>query len=124
MHTFRAAAEANDPDALVASLADDIVFQSPAVFTPYRGREAVGTLLRSVMRVFEDFRYVDELASAEQTALVFTARVGGKQIDGIDLGRVNAAGLVTHLTVFIRPLSGLMALAQAMQAQLAAGPRP
>jgi hypothetical protein len=118
MERFRRAVEARDPDAMVACLAPDVVFRSPAVFAPYRGKEIVGTILRAVMRVFEDFRYTDELASSSQSALVFTARVGDRSLDGIDLGVVNADGLISQLTVFIRPMSGLAALAEAMQREL------
>lgn len=119
MKQFRAAVEAGDADALVASLAEDVVFQSPVVFAPYRGRAAVGGLLRCAMRVFEDFQYTAELHGAPQTALAFTARVGDKQIEGIDLGTVGPDGKVTHLTVYVRPMSAAMALAKAMQAEIA-----
>lgn len=118
MDRFRAAVEARDPDAVIACLAPDIVFRSPAVFAPYRGREVVGHILRAVMRVFEDFRYTDQLASTTQHALVFTARIGDRAVDGIDLGVVNAEGLVSELTVLIRPMSGLAALAEAMKREL------
>lgn len=119
MKRFRAAIEARDIAAAIASLAPDVVFRSPVVFSPYRGREAVGAILGAVMRVFEDFRYTDELAGASHGALVFTARVGDRAIDGIDLGAVNADGLVSELAVFIRPMSGLAALADAMKRELA-----
>jgi len=118
MERFRTAVEAHDPDAVVASLAPDVVFRSPFVFAPYRGREVVGGILRAVMRVLEDFRYADQLASATQHALVFTARVGDRTLDGIDLGVVNADGLVSELTVFVRPMSGLAALGEAMKREL------
>ena len=45
MHPFRAAVEAQDLDAAVALMADDVVFRSPVVFKPYHGREAVAMLL-------------------------------------------------------------------------------
>jgi limonene-1,2-epoxide hydrolase len=118
MKRFRTAIEARDIDAAIASLAPDVVFRSPVVFSPYRGRDAVGAILRAVMRVFEDFHYTDELASASHGALVFTARVGDRAIDGIDLGAVNAEGLISELAVFIRPMSGLAALAEAMKREL------
>jgi hypothetical protein len=119
MERFRAAVEARDPEAMIAALSPDVVFRSPAVFAPYRGREVVGRILRAVMRVFEDFRYTAELAGGSQSALVFTARVGDRAVDGIDLGVIDGDGLVSELTVFIRPMSGLMALAEAMKRELA-----
>ena len=120
MHRFRQAVESGDAGAIVASLAENVVFRSPIVFGPYHGRETVGRLLRTVATVFRDFRYLDELASERQTALVFTARVGDRDVEGIDLLAVDAEGLVERLTVFVRPLSAAHALAAAMQAALAA----
>ena len=124
MQRFRKAVEAVDPEALVASLAEDVVFQSPIVFRPYRGRADVGKLLRAVMKVLHDFRYVDELRSEKEVALVFKAKVGDREVEGVDLIETNAGGLVTHLTVFVRPLSAAHALAEAMQAQLLAAGSP
>ena len=118
MQRFRTAVESGDADAIVASLAEDVVFQSPIVFRPYRGRAAVGRLLRAVVTVFRDFRYLDELGSERRTALVFTARIGNRDVEGIDLLELDAQGLVEHLTVFVRPLSAAHALAAAMQAAL------
>ncbi|HET6481827.1 MAG TPA: nuclear transport factor 2 family protein, partial [Actinoplanes sp.] len=47
MHPFRAAIEARDLDAAIALLHEDVVFRSPVVFTPYRGRFAVAQILRA-----------------------------------------------------------------------------
>jgi hypothetical protein len=114
-HPFRAAIEARDLDAALATLADDVVFHSPAVFHPYAGAETVGALLRLVFETFEDFRYTDELANPDGThALIFRARVGEREVEGLDLLRDGADGRVADFTVMIRPLSGLVALAQAL----------
>src|ERR687884_582532 len=114
-HPFRAAVEARDIDAALATLADDVVFHSPAVFHPYAGRETVGALLRLVFETFEDFRYTDDLENADGThALIFRARVGDKQLEGLDLLRHDEDGRIADFTVMIRPLSGLIALAQAL----------
>jgi hypothetical protein len=123
MQSFREAVESGDADALVATLAEDVVFKSPVVFKPYQGRAAVGGLLRAVATVFRDFRYVDELRSDGRTALVFAARVGDRDVEGIDLLELDADGRVKHLTVFVRPLSGAQALAAAVQTALATSTR-
>lgn len=101
-----------------AALHPDVVFRSPAVFTPYRGRESVMALLATVIEVFEDFRYIDELSGQDTHALVFEARVGDKALQGLDHLTLDGDGLVTELVVMVRPLSGLMALAQEMGARL------
>ena len=118
MDRFRSAVEAGDPDAVVASLAENVVFRSPIAWKPYEGRAQVGALLRLVMRVFKDFEYKDSLQSASQTALEFKANVNGREVHGIDLGSVDANGLVTHLTVFVRPLTAAQALGEAMRAEM------
>ena len=122
MHPFRAAIEARDIDAAVALLSDDVVFRSPVVFKPYRGRAAVAPILRAVSRVFEDLRYVREIGSADAAdhALVFHARVADQQIEGSDFLHIDDHGSIDELTVMVRPLTATLALAKAMQAQLAA----
>ncbi len=119
MHAFRQAVERGGIGEAVELLADDVVFRSPAVFKPYTGRETVATILRTVATVFEDFRYTDELAGETATGLVFEARVGEREVQGLDLIREDAEGRVTELTVMIRPASGLMAVAERMGPALA-----
>lgn len=116
MHPFRAAVEARDFDAAIELFADDATLDSPVAFKPFAGIEAVGVVLRAVSETFEDFRYTDEFANEpERThALIFEARVGEKSVQGLDLLRMDADGRITNLTVMIRPLSGLIALAEAM----------
>ena len=121
MHPFRTAIEARDIDAAVALLAEDVVFRSPVVFKPYSGREAVRPILQAVIQVFEDFSYQREIGAddAADHALVFQARVGDKQLEGCDFLHMGEDGLIDEFTVMIRPLSGVIALAEAMNALLA-----
>lgn len=115
---FQAAVLARDPDAMEAALADEVVFRSPAVHEPYAGKVATMVVLRSVLRVFEDFRYERSFATDDGTGhvLEFVARVGDREVQGIDMLRCDgtADGLVTELTVMIRPLSGLNAVVARM----------
>ena len=46
--------------------------------------------------------------------------MGDRELDGLDLLSFADDGLVSELTVMVRPLSGALALAEAMQARLAA----
>ena len=116
---FRAAVESGDLEAGVALLADDVRFNSPVVHKPYAGRETVATILRCAFGVFEDFRYTDELESPGVHALIFRARVGDRELQGMDLIRTGDDGRITDFTVMVRPASGLMALAERMGAALA-----
>jgi hypothetical protein len=122
VHPFRVAIEARDTDAAAALLSEQVVFHSPIVFQPYRGRAAVAAILRAVSQVFEDFRYVREIGApdAADHALVFRARVGDRDIEGADFLHLDGSGSIDELTVMVRPLKAALALAEAMKAQLAA----
>src|SRR4051812_15616852 len=116
---FRDAVLAEDHSAMVDALADEVVFNSPVAFLPFEGRDAVGQVLGAVMETFEDFRYTDELEGQTAHALVFSARVGAKDIQGIDLLRFDDGGKIRDFTVLVRPLSATIALAEAMGPKVA-----
>ena len=120
MHPFRAAVEARDFEAALALFADDATLDSPVAFKPFVGVEAIGVVLRAVLETFSEFRYTDEFGNeGEGThALVFRARVGDRDVEGLDLLRMDSAGRIANLTVMIRPLSGLIALAEAMASKV------
>lgn len=119
MQQFRRAVEASDEEAIAALLADDVVFTSPVSFTPYPGKATTAAILRAVLRVFEDFHYVREIAGidGQDSALIFKAVVSGKQVNGCDFLHVNDKGLIDDFTVMVRPLSAAVAVSEAMAAQ-------
>jgi hypothetical protein len=118
--SFRQAAETGNHESLMAALSEDVVFRSPIVFKPYEGRDAVAPILAAVFTVFEDFRYVDQQEGKSSATLLFKARVGDRELDGLDYLRFGDDGLVSELTVMVRPLSAANALAEAMRARLEA----
>jgi hypothetical protein len=122
MHPFRVAVEAQDIDGAIALLADDVVFRSPVVHAPYHGREAVAPILTAAARVFEQFQYQREIGApgAPDHALVFRARIGQRDVEGCDFVHLNERGLVDDLCVMVRPLSAVVALAEAMRVELEA----
>ncbi|QIS03920.1 nuclear transport factor 2 family protein [Nocardia brasiliensis] len=119
MTTFREAVEARDVEAMEALFADDVVFTSPVAFKPYPGKAITTAILRGVLRVFEDFRYLREIGDADgrDHALVFEATVNGKTVNGCDFLHYDETGKIDALTVMVRPLSAAQTLAEAMAAQ-------
>ena len=110
---FRSAVENGDRDAMVAALAPDVVFNSPVKHKPFEGREAVAVLFGALLETFENFRYTDEFDDDDGSkALVFRARVGDRELEGIDILRFDDDGLVGNFTVMVRPLTGAIALAE------------
>ncbi|MGW5921975.1 nuclear transport factor 2 family protein [Nocardia fluminea] len=117
MHPFRTAVEARDEAAIEALLAENVVFTSPVAFQPYPGKAITAAILRAVIRVFEDFRYVREIGEGRDHALVFEATVDGKQLTGCDFVHLDEDGKIDELMVMVRPLSAATALAARMGAQ-------
>jgi SnoaL-like domain len=115
---FRAAAESKDFSAIDELFAEDVDFRSPVVFKPYEGRDAVALLLGAVAQVFEEFRYTDQVETGDAAALAFSARVGDRELDGIDFLHFDSDGRVNRMAVYVRPMSGVNALAEAMQKKL------
>ncbi|HEX4016898.1 MAG TPA: RNA polymerase sigma-70 factor [Frankiaceae bacterium] len=121
---FRAAIEQGDHAKASALLADDVTFHSPIVHRTYVGRDAVAPVLAAVSQVFEDFRYTGEHTSPDGAVLVFAARIGDRDIEGIDMFRFagddagDKAGQIVDFTVMVRPYSGATALRDRMAALL------
>jgi hypothetical protein len=117
--SLRAAVEAGDHAAMVETLAPDVVFHGPVISTPFKGREQVGVLFAALLASFEEIRYTGQLASADAEVLAFTARVGKRQVEGMDLLRFDEDGRIREFRVAIRPLSAVAAVAEALGPQLA-----
>ena len=117
---FRAAAERKDFGAADELLAADVTFRSPVVLKPYEGRDQVKLILNAVVQVFEDFRYLEQVESDDVAVLQFEARVGDRWLQGVDILKFGDDGRVQELTVMVRPMSGMHALAEAMRQMLEA----
>jgi hypothetical protein len=124
MHPFGSALAARDLDTAVSLLAENVVFRSPVVFAPYHGRPAVRAILGAVFRVFDEWRCVRQIGACDDRdhALVFEARIGDRQLEGCDFLHLDDTGKIDEFFVMVRPLSGALALAEAMQAHLDATP--
>jgi SnoaL-like domain len=118
---FRLALETRDVEAALALVADDVVFRSPVVFRPYRGSESVRQILSAVFGVFDEWRCTREIGARDDPdhGLVFEARIGQRQIEGCDFLHLDENDLIDEFYVMVRPLSGALALAEAMKDRLA-----
>jgi hypothetical protein len=118
---FRRAVESQDHDAMLAAFADGAVLHSPVTFKPFEGKPAIARLLTILMEIFQGFHYTDELTAADGTkALVFRATVRDRQVEGLDLIRFDADGLIRDFTVMVRPRSAVEALLGEVAPRLAA----
>ena len=110
-----------DPAKLAAILDDEVVFESPVVHTPQRGKAITTKYLLSAAQVLggSNFRYVGEWKNADSAILEFEQEIDGIKIDGIDMIWWNAAGKIVRFKVMVRPLKAMNLLHQMMGAQLA-----
>jgi poly-beta-hydroxyalkanoate depolymerase len=119
-HPFRRAAESKDLELLEETLREDVVLHSPVLFRGFEGRETVSAVLTHVAATLEDLTYTHELADGDSVVLRFTAKVGDKELEGIDFLELDDEGRVRELTVFMRPFSALTAFNERMAARLGA----
>jgi SnoaL-like domain len=106
-HAFPAAIAARDVDALIETLADDVVLHSAVTTAPFEGREVVADTYRSVLESFEEVRVVDEFESGDTHAFFWEGRMEGRYVAGADRIRLDADGRVREITVVGRPMSGV-----------------
>ena len=119
-HPFRRAAESKDLELLTETLREDVVLHSPVLFRGFEGRDTVAAVLTHVAATLEDLTYTDELADGNTVALRFKAKVGDKELEGIDFLELDENGAVAELTVFMRPFSALTAFNEQMMVRLGA----
>ena len=108
-------------DGLDQLLADDVVFQSPAVHTPQVGKSITKKYLVAAMHVLDSgqFRYVGEWHAGSSAVLEFETMIGDVQVNGVDMIWWNADGQITKFKVMLRPIKALQTvmplMAQALQ---------
>jgi hypothetical protein len=114
--------KSHDDRALRDLLHPDVVFESPVVHTPQRGREITLKYLASAGKVLggPGFSYVGEWRSDSGAVLEFENEIEGIKINGVDMISFNGDGsLITHFKVMIRPLKAINLVHRLMGEQLA-----
>jgi hypothetical protein len=123
-------------EALDEVLADEVVFQSPVVHTPQRGRDVTKLYLLAAFNVFPGqakgapkesgakpegkFRYVREVVGEHDAVLEFMTEIDGVIVNGVDMIRWNAEGKIVDFKVMIRPLKAIQKVHAQMGAMLEA----
>jgi hypothetical protein len=117
---YRAALDAGDPAALAEACTPDVVFNSPITATVrFEGADEFADLFRSVLEVYDELRCVDEVGTDEMRVLRLRARIGPQELDEVQILRLDGWGQVQEITMFVRPLPGVTALAAGLGPLLA-----
>ena len=114
------------PGGLDGLLADDVVFYSPVVYTPQRGKGITTQYLEAASRALAGgdggaFRYTKQLLSGDTAVLEFETSVEGRYVNGVDIIRCDDEGRIVEFRVMMRPLQGIQAVHEQMGRRLAAG---
>jgi hypothetical protein len=122
VRSWHAVVASRDRALLDGLLADDVVFRSPAVFTPQQGKALTARYLSSAMAVLgPSLRYVSEWHDDSSAVLEFEAELDGVYVQGVDMLRWNADGKLVSFTVMVRPMRALQKLIELMGRELAVG---
>lgn len=119
---WHALVAARSPNGIGALLAEDVVFHSPVVHTPQRGKPVTRLYLTAAFSVFfnDSFTYVREVIGARDAVLEFEVTMDGLLVNGVDMLRWNEAGLLTEFKVMLRPLKAINLIHAKMGEMLAA----
>ncbi|WP_369255204.1 nuclear transport factor 2 family protein [Geodermatophilus amargosae] len=119
--------EGGSPNGLDELLADDVVFYSPVVFTPQRGKEITTRYLEAAAVALAGegaegtFRYTKEVLAGDTAVLEFETTVQGRYVNGVDVIRCDDAGRIVEFRVMVRPLQAIQAVHEQMGRRLTAG---
>ena len=108
-------------------LDDNVIFYSPVVFTPQKGKEITKLYLSAASGVFstkqpeekssqetKKFKYTKEIVNGNQACLEFETEMNGIYVNGIDLISWNEEDKITEFKVLVRPLQAVNTLHQMM----------
>jgi len=110
-----------DPSGLERLLDDDVVFVSPLVHAPQRGKKLATMYLGAAFQVFfnPSFRYVREIVGPGDAMLEFETEIDGVLVNGVDIIKWNDAGRIVEFKVMLRPLKAINLIHERMAAMLA-----
>ncbi len=112
---YRHAMEAGDLDGVAASFAPDAVLNSPVTMRhQFKGREELRQVFAAVLEVVDEIAYAEEVAEGVTHVIFGSGRVRGERIEETIQMRLNEAGLIAEMTLYVRPMPGLLALAAAL----------
>lgn len=120
LERWHALVASRDAGGLDALLADEVVFHSPVVHTPQRGKALTRMYLTGALHVLNNghFRYERQVVGERDAVLEFVTELDGVQVNGVDLIRWGDDGRIVDFKVMVRPLKAIQAVHQKMAEML------
>lgn len=99
-------------------LAEDVVFHSPVLARPWRTKGVIARLGPAMVSIFDEIEFGSVVVDGARAILSFRGRLGEVEAEAIETIDLDAAGQISALAIYIRPLPALIAVAKAMEARL------
>jgi hypothetical protein len=117
---YRAAAEAEDVDAMLACMRDDVVLKSPITDQfAFAGKAQMRDLFEDVHAVVDDPAFRDDVGDDRTRVLTLSGRIGRRHFDEALLITLDDEGLIARMELYARPMPGVTALAAALGPRVA-----
>ncbi|HEX4108138.1 MAG TPA: hypothetical protein VHX88_08385 [Solirubrobacteraceae bacterium] len=119
---FREAMEAYDLDGLIATLAAGFTLRSPVTGRiAVHGPEEMRELMTPHLAVVQNVRYFADVGDEHSRAQFYRATVGGLYAEVATRLELDDEGKVRDVTVYVRPLPALVAMAAGLVVPIARG---
>lgn len=119
------------PGGLADLLADEVVFYSPVVHTPQRGKQITVRYLEAATAALAGddadgdparaFRYTKQVLAGDTAVLEFETSLHDTYVNGVDIIACDDAGRIVEFRVMMRPLRAIQAVHEEMGRRLTAG---
>ena len=113
---------AHDSAGLERQLHDDVVFRSPVLHTPQRGKAITFAYLSAAGGTLgnDSFTYTRIFDCGDRAVLEFETEMDGIQVNGVDMIEWAEDGRIIDFKVMVRPLKAIQTVHAAMGRQLEA----
>ena len=99
-------------------LAGDVVFNSPVLERPWTGKAVVEQLGPAMVTLFDDVEFAPVVVDGGRAIVSFDARRDDVAVQAVEVVEADGSGRITEMTVYIRPLAALVAVARGMESAL------
>jgi len=108
-------------ESLEVQLHNDVVFHSPVVHTPQRGKAITMAYLLAAGQTLgqSSFGYVRVIDGGDNAMLEFVADMEGIKINGVDIIKWDENGKIIEFKVMVRPLKAVQKVHEDMGKMLA-----
>jgi hypothetical protein len=121
MHPLRRLREGGTatPAQVSALLAENVVFNSPILVRPIKGREVIATIFAQSSSTRGSGKYTAELKLDERTTFLrWEGTMDGHKIESLEVIVDNDQGLILERTIALRPYPAVKLFRDAMYASL------